>query len=79
MTEQDEKALKAELMNSEPEFRSLVRKHEKLESRLTELNRLQFPTDKEKEEEQNLKRDKLIIKDQIQSFLNSYQETTVSS
>jgi uncharacterized protein YdcH (DUF465 family) len=72
MTEKDEAIVREQLMNSEPEFRSLVRKHQKLEGRLAELNSLHFPSDKEQLEEQNLKREKLEIKDQIQGFLNRH-------
>jgi uncharacterized protein YdcH (DUF465 family) len=72
MTEKDENILREQLMNSEPEFRSLARKHQKLENRLAELNSLHFPTDREQLEEQTIKREKLEIKDQMQGYLNRH-------
>ena len=58
-------SLKEELMTNNPEFRELVREHNRYEARLSELTALAYPSDEEQLEETKLKKKKLAIKDLI--------------
>ena len=68
-------SLKEELLNSNQEFRDLVKEHHKYEERLTELSALAYPNDEEQLEETQLKKKKLALKDQMYSIMASYQKT----
>lgn len=69
-----EEKLKAELTETNPEFRTLAREHARLEARLAELQSLAFPTDQEQLEETRIKKQKLALKDQMQAILARYGE-----
>jgi uncharacterized protein YdcH (DUF465 family) len=64
-----------ELLKSNSAFRNLVHQHQDFEERLNELAHLTYPSDDEQLEEITLKKKKLLIKDEIYSFL---QQHTVS-
>jgi len=66
--------LKHELYSADKNFRKLVDEHRKLETRLTAIASLQHPTEDEIEEEANLKRRKLAIKDEIYSILEEHSQ-----
>ena len=72
MNNATEDHLKHELYNSDNNFRSLVDQHRKFEARLTELTALPHPTEQEIEEEGELKRKKLAIKDQIYAIIEEH-------
>ena len=67
-----ENRLKHQLYDSNSRFRSLVDKHRKLDSRLNELTALPHPTENEIEEEQELKKKKLALKDMMHLILEDY-------
>ncbi|HEX8098361.1 MAG TPA: YdcH family protein [Pyrinomonadaceae bacterium] len=78
-TARSDDSLKEELMNSNPEFRELVREHGRYEERLSQLSALSYPSDEEQLEEITLKKKKLAIKDQIYSMMLQHQKGEVSS
>lgn len=69
--------LKAELMNSNQEFRELAKEHQRYELRLGELASLRFPNEEERMEEITLKKKKLQLKDKMESIIQSYKRTAV--
>lgn len=72
-------SLKEQLIQSDPEFRELVREHGRYEARLSELSALAYPNDEEQLEEITLKKKKLAIKDQMQSIMLQHQKDHSSS
>jgi hypothetical protein len=71
--------VKEQLMMTNPEFRELVREHGRYEQRLSELSALAYPSDEEQLEETNLKKRKLVIKDQIYSLMLDYEKRQTTS
>lgn len=67
-----EDKIKHQLYDSNSKFRALVDKHRKLDSRLSELTALTHPTESELEEEHQLKKRKLAIKDMMHLILEDY-------
>jgi uncharacterized protein YdcH (DUF465 family) len=57
------------LIQSDPQFRRLARKHEEYEQRLERIRANRFPTEEEKTEEATLKKLKLAVKDQMEQIL----------
>ena len=70
-------SVREELIKSDEKFKSLVQKHEEYEKRLNELTDLTYPNDEELIEETELKKKKLLIKDQIHSKITEY--STINS
>lgn len=64
--------LNHELYNKDNRFRTLVDKHRKYEKRLEELASLAHPNEQEIEEESELKRKKLAVKDEIYAILEQH-------
>lgn len=64
--------IREELMNSNPEFRTLVQKHQIFEERLNILSNLNYPSDDEQQEEHDLKKKKLLVKDEIYSMISKF-------
>lgn len=64
--------IKNELIKENQTFRELVRQHQTYEERLSELSGLTYPSDDEMLEETNLKKKKLIVKDEIYSMIQNY-------
>ncbi|MDE0105476.1 MAG: DUF465 domain-containing protein [Bryobacterales bacterium] len=62
----------AELMESNPQFRKLKRKHADYERRLSELGARRFPTYEEQLEEARLKKLKLNLKDRMASIVHRH-------
>jgi uncharacterized protein YdcH (DUF465 family) len=56
-------------------FRELIQQHQSYEKRLTELAQLTYPSDEELLEETNLKKKKLLLKDEIYSMMQSYSRS----
>jgi len=57
------------LIQEDPQFRRLARKHQEYENRLAELRAKRFPTEEEKVEEVTLKKLKLVVKDEMEQIL----------
>jgi uncharacterized protein YdcH (DUF465 family) len=70
--------LKAQLMQSNEEFRELVRKHDEYKKRVMELEAIPHPSEEEMQEEARLKKLKLHLKDQMAEIMNRHMATTVS-
>lgn len=64
-----------ELLKSNSVFRDLVQKHQSYEERLEELQHLSYPSEEEMLEETNLKKKKLLIKDEIYAMMEKHQFT----
>lgn len=60
------------LMKENQGFRELAQQHQNYEKRLTELSELAHPNDDEVLEENDLKRRKLAVKDEMYSIMNQY-------
>lgn len=67
--------LKAELMNSNPEFRELAKEHQRYEERLSQLTALHYPSQEEILEESTLKKKKLQLKDRMEAILQSHRRS----
>jgi uncharacterized protein YdcH (DUF465 family) len=73
---QDE--LKAYLMQSSEEFRTLVEKHAEYEHRISEIEAKAHVTPEDEMEEHRLKKLKLNLKDQMLQMMNRYKATEVA-
>jgi uncharacterized protein YdcH (DUF465 family) len=65
--------LKAQLMQSNDEFRILAQQHADYKRRVMELEEKSHPTPEEQVEEARLKKLKLQIKDQMTDILNRHK------
>jgi len=65
--------LKAQLMQSNDEFRILAQQHADYKKRVMELEEKAHPTPEEQVEEARLKKLKLQIKDQMTDILNRHR------
>lgn len=63
------------LIKENQAFRELIQQHQSYEKRLTELAQLTYPSDEELLEETNLKKKKLLLKDEIYSMMQSYSRS----
>lgn len=68
-------SVKDELFRENQIFRDLVQKHQRYEKRLTELSELIYPSDDEVLEETNLKKKKLLLKDEIYEMMQNHSKT----
>lgn len=66
-------SLKDHLVNADPRFRELAKEHRRYEERLNQLASLSFPNDDELVEEKSLKKQKLLVKDQMELILQKYR------
>ena len=70
--------LKAHLMATDEEFRTLASKHREYDEQLTVLETKSHLTDQEQMEEVRLKKLKLRLKDQMLSIMSRYRAQKVS-
>jgi uncharacterized protein YdcH (DUF465 family) len=63
------------LIKENQAFRELIQQHQSYEKRLTELAQLTYPSDEELLEETNLKKKKLLLKDEIYLMMQSYSRS----
>jgi uncharacterized protein YdcH (DUF465 family) len=70
--------LKAHLIATNEEFRSLAEKHAQLHQRLEDLEAKQRPTTEDEAEEQRLKKQKLRVKDQMNEVMARYKAQQVA-
>jgi len=73
---QDE--LKAHLMATSEEFRSLAEQHARLRKKLEELGAKPHLTEQEQMEEQHLKKQKLRLKDRMNEIMARYRAQKVA-
>lgn len=64
-----------ELIEKNPDFKSLVQQHQNYERRLTELAGLTYPNDDELLEETTLKKKKLVLKDEIYAIMQEHSKS----
>lgn len=67
--------LRDELIKENQNFRELIQQHQSYEKRLTELAGLTYPNEEEQLEETNLKKKKLILKDEIYSIMQNHSSS----
>ena len=78
MTTVDE-ALRRELLETHDEFRSLYERHQEHERRLEELRLKSVLSEEDELEEKQIKRQKLFLKDRMESILRAAKESGVSA
>ena len=78
MGKQDD-PLKQELIASDDRFRTLFEEHQGFERRLEELRDKSLLSEEDELEEKQIKRQKLLLKDQMESILRSHREAQVSA
>jgi uncharacterized protein len=66
--------LKAQLMQSDEDFRQLATKHHELEDRLHELTAKHYLSEPEQIEEVNLKKRKLQLKDRMEDIMRRHRQ-----
>ena len=71
--------LKQELIESDERFRSLFEEHQNFERRLEELRDQSLLSEEDEREEKQVKRQKLLLKDRMESILRSHREAHVSA
>lgn len=71
--------LKAELIETDDEFRRLYEEHQEFERRLQELNQKTLLSQEDEMEEKKIKLHKLILKDQMEQILRLHREARVSA
>jgi uncharacterized protein YdcH (DUF465 family) len=63
--------LRASLAKNDPAFKRLLDKHSECEQRLAELGSRRYLTDAEQLDENNLKKQKLALKDQMEELIRT--------
>ena len=71
--------LKAELVEKDVEFRDLYEKHQVFEQRLEELSAKSLLAEEDEQEEKQIKRQKLFLKDRMEEILRSHRTSQVSA
>ena len=71
--------LKQELIESDERFRSLFEEHQHFEQRLEVLRDQSLLSEEDEQEEKQIKRQKLLLKDRMESILRSHREAHVSA
>lgn len=71
--------LKAELIASDDEFRSLHEEHQGCEKRLHEINSKTMLSEEDEIEEKKIKLHKLTLKDKMEHLLRLHRESRVSA
>jgi hypothetical protein len=77
MTQRDE--LKAELIQTDEQFRRLYEEHREYERRLSELNQKTLLSQDDEFEEKKIKLHKLALKDRMEEILRAHREARVSA
>ena len=77
MTQRDE--LKAELIQTDEQFRRLYEEHREYERRLSELNQKTLLSQDDEFEEKKIKLHKLALKDRMEEILRAHSEARVSA
>lgn len=70
--------LKAELIQSDPEFRRLHEEHQEYDRRLHALTLKTLPSQEDEMEEKKIKLHKLVLKDRMEQILRAHREAHVS-
>lgn len=67
------------LLKENEDFKALFEEHQKLEQRLNELLNKWYLTDEEQEEEREIKKRKLFIKDRMYALIAEYRRNLESA
>jgi uncharacterized protein YdcH (DUF465 family) len=70
--------LKAELIQTDEQFRRLYEEHREYERRLAELNQKTLLSQDDEVEEKKIKLHKLALKDRMEELLRSHREARVT-
>jgi uncharacterized protein len=70
--------LKAELIQTDDEFRRLYEEHREYERRLAELNQKTLLSQDDEVEEKRIKLHKLVLKDRMEEILRTHREARVA-
>jgi uncharacterized protein YdcH (DUF465 family) len=70
--------LKAELIQTDDEFRHLYEEHQEYEKRLEEINQKSLLSQEDEVEEKKIKLHKLTLKDHMEQILRAHRESRVS-
>jgi len=70
--------LRAELLESNEQYRNLFEEHQLNERRLEELNAKSLPSEDDELEEKQIKLHKLSLKDQMEAILREHREAHVT-
>jgi uncharacterized protein len=71
--------LKAELIQTDDEFRRLYEEHQQSEKRLEEISQKTLLDESDETEEKKLKLHKLVLKDRMEEILRTHREARVSA
>lgn len=71
--------LKAELLQTDDEFRRLYEEHQQSEKRLEEISQKTLLDENDETEEKKLKLHKLVLKDRMEEILRAHREARVSA
>jgi uncharacterized protein YdcH (DUF465 family) len=71
--------LKAELIETDEEFRRLYEEHKEYERRLQLLNQKSLLSQEDEAEEKKIKLHKLVLKDHMEQILRQHREARVSA
>ncbi len=71
--------LKAELIQTDEQFRRLYEEHREYERRLAELTHKSLPSQDDEIEEKKIKLHKLTLKDRMEEILRAHREAHVSA
>ena len=71
--------LKAELIQTDEQFRRLYEEHREYERRLAELTHKSLPSQDDEIEEKKIKLHKLALKDRMEEILRAHREAHVSA
>jgi uncharacterized protein YdcH (DUF465 family) len=77
MSQHDE--IKAELIQTDDEFRRLYEEHQTYERRLQEINQKSLLSQEDEIEEKKIKLHKLALKDHMEQILRAHRETRVTA
>lgn len=72
-------ALRVELISSNHEFKELHEEHHRYEVRLGELSSISHPSDDEIQETVTLKKKKLLLKDKMESIMQSHKRSAATN
>lgn len=71
--------LKAELIETDEEFRRLYEEHQEYEKRLQSINQKQLLSQEDEVEEKKIKLHKLALKDHMEQILRQHREARVTA
>lgn len=74
---QNDEPLKQRLIETDEQFRNLFQQHQDLERRLEELHAKTLLSEQDEREEKEIKRQKLMLKDRMESILRSHRQQHV--